>query len=213
MRKYTFLILLACMFLSQGCAAVNSVDAMVGSGFGPRAANDMAAQMDAQIMQRGNVTKATTPRELLDARQRQLRSTITIVTTVPVNLNNLHLSNALARQISEEMSRWFVNAGYRVREIRKGKELRFQEKTGEMLLTRDRADLARKTATSVAVLTGTYVISPEQVRYSMRLLHTPTNDVLAMGTATVPITPDVPPLLVENTAPEKVTPSVNTRLQ
>ncbi len=211
MHKYIFLFLLSFALLGQGC--VSAMNGVVGSGYGPRAANDMAEQMDAQIMQRGNVTLATTPKELLEARQRQLRSTITIMTTVPVNLNNLQLSNALARQISEEMSRWFVTAGYRVKEIRKGKELRFQEKTGEMLLTRDREELARKTATSIAVLTGTYVITPEQVRYSMRLLHTPSNDVLAMGTATVPITPDVPPLLVENTAPVKVEPSVNTRLQ
>ncbi len=185
----------------------------MGTGLGPRAANTMAAQMDAQILQRANATAAHIPKKELAAYQQQLRNSITIMTTVPVNLNDLTLSNALARQISEEMSRWFVNAGYRVKEIRKGTEIRFQEKTGEMLLTRDRSELAKKTASSVAILTGTYVMSPEQVRFSMRLLHTPSNDVIAMSTATVPITPDVPPLLEENTTPQPISPSVQTRLQ
>ncbi len=184
-----------------------------GGENGPKAADAIAKQIDEQLMARGGLHDGALSDKKLDARRRLIRSRITIMGTTPVNLNNLKLSNALARQMTEEVMRWLSNAGYRVREIRKGKDLRFQEGVGEMLLTRKRSDLQSTKATSTAVLTGTYVISPEQVRFTMRLLHTPSHDVLGIGTATVPITPDVPPLLRENVRPQRIMPSVGTRLQ
>ncbi len=212
MRILIFPLLLCLAMFNVSCANIYHE---ISPAYGPRAANNMAAQMDAQILARSNVyvegVKLT--KEQIAMRQRQLRQTITIVTTVPVNINNFDHTNALSRQISEEMARWFVDAGYRVQEIRKGTDIRIQEKHGEVILTRDREELLRTKASSVAILSGTYVISPEQVRYSMRLVHTAGTEVLAMSTATVPITPDVPPLLEENGDPVKVTPSVSTRLQ
>ncbi len=211
MKITSLLCLCIFCFFSLGCGVAKSFGPQ--SEYGPRAADAMAADMDAQLMRRAGIHRGSLSEEQAAARAHQIRRDITIVTTVPVNVNNLKLSNALARQMMEEASRWFVSAGYNVQEIRKGKELRFQEQTGEMLLTRKRSELARTSASGTAVLTGTYVISPEQVRFSMRLVHTLTNDVLAMGTATVPITPDVPPLLVENSSDRRVQPSVYTRLQ
>ncbi len=184
-----------------------------GDQYAPKAANAIAEQIDEQLMARGGLQDGALPKKQLAARRKLIRSRITIMGTTPVNLNNLNLSNALARQMTEEVLRWLTNAGYQVKEIRKGKELRFQEEVGEMLLTRKKSDLQYQKVTSTAVLTGTYVISPEQVRFTMRLLHTPTNNVLGMGTATVPITPDVPPLLKENVPMAKIKPSVGTRLQ
>ncbi len=211
MKITSFLCMLTFCLFSLGCGVAKSFGPQTETG--PRAANAMAADMDAQLMKRAGIYRGSLSEKEAAARAFQIRRNITIVTTVPVNVNNLKLSNALARQMMEEASRWFVSAGYNVQEIRKGKELRFQEQTGEMLLTRKRSELHNTSASGVAVLTGTYVISPEQVRFSMRLLHTPTNDVLAMGTATVPITPDVPPLLIENTGGQRVQPSVYTRLR
>ncbi len=198
--------------LNVSCATVYHG---LSPAFAPRAANTMAAQMDEQILARSNVHVAGVKlsKEQIAQRARQLRQSITIVATVPVNINNFDLTNALSRQISEEMARWFVDAGYRVHEIRKGTDIRIQERHGEVILTRNKEELLRTTASSVAILTGTYVVSPEQVRYSMRLVHSGGTEVIAMSTATVPITPDVPPLLVENGDPVKVTPSVSTRLQ
>ncbi len=212
MRTFILPLLISLMMFSVSCANIYHE---VSPAYGPRAANTMAAQMDEQILARSNVHVANVKltKEQIAMRQRQLRQSITIVTTVPVNINNFDLTNALSRQISEEMARWFVDAGYRVHEIRKGTDIRIQERHGEVILTRDREELLKTTASSVAILTGTYVISPEQVRYSMRLVHTRGTEVIAMSTATVPITPDVPPLLKENTDPVKITPSVSTRLQ
>ncbi len=202
------LLLMSFMWQAQALAFFGG-----GSKYGPKAANSIAKQIDQQLMARGGLQDGALSKDKLKARRKVVRRQITIVGTTPVNLNDLKVSNALARQMTEEVMRWLANAGYQVREIRKGRDLRFQEGVGEMLLTRKRSELDRTTSTSVAVLTGTYVISPEQVRFTMRLLHTPTNDVLGIGTATVPITPDVPPLLRENRRPQRIMPSVGTRLR
>ena len=57
--------------------------------------------------------------------------------------------------------------------------------------------LASRVGTSHAGLAGTYVVSADNVRFTMRLIHTTSNEVLAMGTATVPINDDVLPLLYD----------------
>ncbi len=210
MRIIQNILVVLVLVLSQGCAAGSMP---FSTAHAPKAADSIAMQLDSQIMQRGKVTAATTPKEQLPMRELELRESVTVMATVPVNINNLEVSCALARQMSEEVSRWMISKGYRFQELRKGKEIFFQKKQGEMLLTRDTSLLAKRHVSSQTVLAGTYVITPEQVRFSMRLIHTPSNEVIAMGTATVPITPDVRPLLTEETTGSaKVTPSTYTKL-
>lgn len=178
----------------------------------PKAADDIAKQMDKQLMLRFG---GKSPSWMGSGSQedRAIRSRLTIMATVPVNLNNLDVSCPLARQMAEEVSRWMVNAGYQFEELRKGKDIFFSRPTGETLLTRNTRLLATRQVSSEAILVGTYVITPDQVRFSIRLLHTPTNDVLAMGTSTVPITDDVRPLLTDNQRSNIIAPSIRTRLQ
>lgn len=216
MRYHLPLLFLLLIFqaTSLGCAAVG-----IGAGNVPRAADSIAEQMDKQLMTRYGPTRSIEETISVGGPsqkdiERSLRGSITIMGTVPVNLNNLEISCPLARQMTEEVSRWLVNAGYHFQELRKGKEIFFQKHQGEMLLTRDTKLLATRNMISQAILVGTYVVTPDQVRFNMRLLHTPSNEVLAMGTATVPITPDVRPLLANTgSGPVKIEPSVNTRLQ
>ncbi len=217
MSKHVFLLFFMALCLC-GCGSKS-----VETGYTPSAADSIAAQIDAQVLDRGGVvyipprvaTAFPSKKEQeFHSLARKLRSSVTVMATVPVNINNLKVSCPLARQMMEEVTRWMVQAGYRMQEIRKGKDIFFQQKQGEMLLTRDASLLANRKVASQAVLTGTYVVSPEQVRFSIRLIHTPTNEVIAMGTATVPITPDVLPLLIdEHTEAVKLMPSVQTRLQ
>ena len=211
MRSYIALLLFVLLLPAQGCAGMNS------TGSVPLAADSIAEQMDKQLIARYAPVPESTLSAGTESRNdvlRSVRGSITIMGTVPVNINNLEISCPLARQMTEEVSRWLVNAGYHFQELRKGKDIYFQKLQGEMLLTRDTKLLANRNVSSQAILVGTYVVSPDQVRFSMRLLHTPSNEVLAMGTATVPITSDVRPLLA-NTAsgPVKIEPTVNTRLQ
>ena len=146
-------------------------------------------------------------------RESLARARIMIMGTTPVNINNLDEASPLARQMTEEISRWLINEGYRCQELRKGRDIRFDKLKGEFILTRDVRQLASSSGTSQAVLAGTYVATSEQVRFSIRLIHTSSNEVLAMGTATVPITDDLRPLVREPRAGDGLAPSVSTRLQ
>lgn len=170
----------------------------------PDAADCIAKQMDEQLMARFNK----------DDDEDATRSHILIMGTTPANINNLEQAMPLARQMTEEISRWFVNAGYRYEELLKGRDIRFDERTGEFILTRKVPKLARTSGYGNAILAGTYVISGNQVRFSMSLISASGNEVLAKGTATVPITPDIMPLLKQNQpAGSGTVPSVYTRLQ
>ncbi len=115
--------------------------------------------------------------------------------------------------MTEEISRWLVNAGYRYQELRKGSYIRFDRGTGELILTREVRKLTSTRGTGQAILAGTYVVSGEQVRFSMSLIHTTSNEVLAKGTATVPITDDLLPLLEDQPLGSGKVPTVYTRLQ
>lgn len=58
---------------------------------------------------------------------------------------------------------------------------------GEFLLTRDVGKLGSpRDVNTHAVLTGTYTVTERSVRFNMRLIHTPTREVLAAGSGTVP---------------------------
>lgn len=166
-------------------------------GFGgnvPEAADDIADQLDDQLMARYS---GDDPNMTARDRKKLARARIMIMGTTPVNVNDLERACPLARQMMEEISTELMDKGYRFQELRKGRDIRFDRNRGEFVLTRDVRKLLTTTATSQAIMAGTYVITPKQVRFSIRLIHTPGNEVLAMASATVPITPDLRPLLRE----------------
>ena len=204
MRLYLVIILvMAALLLPLTAAAAGNV---------PTAATRIAKQLDEQLMMR---YAGTDPAERKKSQQAVARANIMIMGTTPANLNDLNEASPLARQMMEEVSRWLINAGYRFQELRKGRDIYFDKKKGEFILTRDVNRLASKVGTSQAIMAGTYVVSGEQVRFNIRLIHTTSNEVLAMGSGTIPITEDLLPLLRDPSPGGKggVTPSVNTRLQ
>jgi hypothetical protein len=120
---------------------------------------------------------------------------ISLCVTTPVDNNNLEISNSLARQMQEEIARWFVQAGYTVQEIRKGADLLFEPDTGEMLLTRKNRLLGSRSVTSTAIVAGTYTVTPKNVRFNIRLVRTKNREILAMSTVTVPLNREVAALV------------------
>lgn len=177
----------------------------------PRAGEDIADQLDDQLMMRYAGTSEDVSKKELRA---LARSRILIMGTTPASINNLEQANPLARQMLEEVSSALVDKGYRYEELRKGKDIRFDRRTGEFILTRSVARLAGRKGIGQAILAGTYVISGEQVRFTMSLITTTGNEVIAKATGTVPITPDLMPLLQENMpAGSGLKPNVYTRLQ
>ncbi|MCR4665817.1 MAG: hypothetical protein K5657_00790 [Desulfovibrio sp.] len=136
--------------------------------------------------------------ERASVREAMTRSRFLIMGTTPVNLNTLQQSCPLARQMTEEVSSRLMEAGYRYEELRKGREIRFDRTTGELNLTRTVSQLTNRYGRGQAILAGTYVISDASVRFSMSLIHTGTNEVLAKASASVPITEDIISLLDES---------------
>lgn len=168
-------------------------------GFVPRTADNIGAELDSQVMR-------------LLAPAGYGRGAVSISCTVPVLLGDFTDTSPLARQMMEELSRYFVDQGYKVDEIRKGSEVVSVPRKGEFLLTRDARKLQSRTVTTQMVLTGTYTVTDRSVRFNMRLLSTPTNEVIAMAAGTVPVTEELVPLVADPLPPPPLQPTVRTRL-
>ncbi len=185
MRFLTFtsrpLAWLAMADLLVGLAAPWAVASRSVEGTVPQAASAMGRQIDRQIADR--------------LMQDAPALGITLAVTVPVDVNDLDASNPLARQMAEELARWFVQAGYSVQEIRKGRMVLSEPGNGEKLLTRRTNHLAKKNVESAAVMTGTYTVTNKNVRFNIRVLHTASLEVLGMSTVSVPLTSEVKSLL------------------
>jgi hypothetical protein len=148
----------------------------------PQAASAVGREMDRQVVSRMGQPQAGA-------------ENISLCVTTPVDNNTLESSNPLARQMQEEIARWFVQAGYTVQEIRKGADLLFEPGTGEMLLTRKDRLLASRNVTSLAIVAGTYTVTPKNVRFNIRLVRTKNREILAMSTVTVPMNREVAALV------------------
>ena len=168
-------------------------------GIVPAAAQQLAGGLDLQLARRMGQHEAP-------ARG------VSIIITTPVELRGLDSSSPLARQMAEEMAGWFTEAGYMVQEIRLASSIMIKPDTGELLLTRDTALMAKHRASGTAVLTGTYTITSRSVRFNMQLIHAGANSVLAKGSVTIPITGELRPLLVDLHPSRHAVPSVGTRL-
>lgn len=151
-------------------------------GVVPQAASAMGRIIDRQVVQR--LQQPESPAQ-----------GVSIAVTVPVSVNDLEESNPLARQMAEELARWFSQAGYSVQEIRKGKTLLFEPATGEMLLTRRTELLSSDALRSTAVVTGTYTITPLHARFNIRMVQTSSQEVLGIATVSIPLTGELRPLL------------------
>lgn len=201
-RIFVIILVLAALLFPLTAAADGNV---------PDAAKTLGKQLDDQLMRRFTGRSASFADS---SSQRSVRSGIMIMGTTPANINNLTQANPLARQMTEEISRYLVGLGYRYDELRKGRDIRFDPRVGEFILTRQVPKLATTTGYGQAILAGTYVLSGEDVRFTVSLISTDSNEILAKATATVPITPDLRPMLVENYGPNSgMQPSVYTRLQ
>lgn len=168
-------------------------------GFVPKTADNIGKQLDEQLM------RILEPSEMT-------REQVSIACTVPVWLDNLKRTSPLARQMSEELARYFKERGYRLEELRKGDEVLMTPERGEFLLTRDTKKLVSRDVNAHAVLVGTYTVTERSVRFNMRLIHTSTREVLAAASGTVPVTEELLPLLRDASNAQPLGPTVRTKL-
>lgn len=171
-RAFGGLVLLAAFFAAQTVLAASV----------PQAASAIGREIDRQVVQR--LGQGESPAQ-----------GVSLCITTPVDSNDLETSNPLARQMQEEVARWFVQAGYEVQEIRKGADVLFEPATGEMLLTRKEKMLGTTVVSSTALVAGTYTVTPKNVRFNIRLVRTTDREVIGMSTMTVPIDGEVGALL------------------
>ena len=201
-RLFLLLFLLLSLLLPLTAAAWTLGDVFSGRtiGFVPRTADNIGGQLDGQILR------------LLEP-SGYGRETVSIACTVPVDLGNFKHTSPLARQMAEELARYLVAQGYVVDELRKGSEILMVRERGEFLLTRDVARLQTRDVRTELVLAGTYTVTAKSVRFNIRLLSSPGQEVVAMGTGTVPVTQELVPLLADTDAPPPpLQPAVRTRL-
>lgn len=144
----------------------------------PQAASAAGREMDRQVVSR--LGQDETPAK-----------GISLCITTPVDNDDLTSSNTLARQMQEEVARWFVQAGYNVIEIRKGADILAEPSTGEMLLTREDRLIGNRNVTSTAIIAGTYTVTPDHVRFNVRMVRTKNREVLAMSSVTLPMNREI----------------------
>lgn len=137
----------------------------------------------------------------------------TLIMTVPADLNALDVTTPLSRQLAEDLAAWFVQAGYRVQEIRKGRDISMAPGVGETLLTRQTGQLDQSHVDSAIIAVGTYVSTRTNVRFNIRLIHATSNEVLAMCSRSISVSGEIHDLMVEPGAPTaSATPGVSTTL-
>lgn len=159
-------------------AALTAFASVAGAApFVPSAASAMGREIDRQVTDRLGSNE------------------ISLCITTPVDLNNLEQANPLARQVQEELARWFIQAGYDVVEIRKGADILSEPFKGETLLTRKERLLGNRQVTSTAIIAGTYTVTPYSVRFNIRMVRTANRETLGMSTITIPIDREVAALL------------------
>ncbi len=178
MRTFLFSLLCAALLLPAQTAAATEFS----EGAVPQAASALARIIDGQVAER--LGQGDGPAQ-----------GVSLAVTVPVSVSNLEESNPLARQMAEELARWFSQAGYSVQEIRKGKTLLFEPEMGEMLLTRRIGLLGSANVKSSAILVGTYTLTPKHARFNIRLVETNSQEVLGIATVSVPLGSELKPLL------------------
>lgn len=208
------LVLVALLFPLTAAASMLGLGSYF-RGNVPDAAHDIASDLDDQIMSR--FARATSGMSKSDG-QKMVRSQIMIMGTSPVNLGDMDESSPLARQLTEEISTKLMDAGYRYQELRKGTYIRFDRGSGEFLLTRNVKNLTRRYGDAPLIMVGTYTATDKQVRFTISLLQTTTNEVVAKASATVPITSDMRNLLEDKNpkgkkAANSKLPTTYTRLQ
>lgn len=148
----------------------------------PKAAQGVAGQLDAQLAERLQLLEGPA-------------DGTSLILTTPVDLSDLEKSSPLARLMAEELAAWFVQSGYRVREVRKTRNILLAPGSGELSLSRDLRFVDSRHIQSAVLLTGTYTQTSKHVRFNIRLIHAASSEVLAMASSTIQITPETAELL------------------
>lgn len=197
------------LLLSSACAPMaNGELAMLVPNIGrgpdmkeyyPQAAQEMAYELDMQLAPRLGFDTTTT------------RGLQWLIVSTPTDLNNIGQAAPLARAMAEQLGQAMNSKGYYVQEIRKTSEVVFDKSQGEFMLSRDVRSLATRNFKGTLVMAGTYIATPQGVRFNIEVMDARNNDVLAKSSRIIPMSAPVA-YLMESQTPGKsnIRPSVAT---
>ena len=103
-----------------------------------------------------------------------------LILATMVNLDDLYGTSRFGRTLTESLATRLFRHGFGVIEVRKAADLLVKGKTGELILSRDTKLLAGQ-HDAVAVVTGTYSLTPETVIVNARLIDAGSNNVLSVA--------------------------------
>ncbi|MFP5221290.1 MAG: FlgO family outer membrane protein [Acidobacteriota bacterium] len=141
----------------------------------PQYACIMADELDRQLAGRLGFNHTTT------------RGLQWLIVTTPTDLNNMGQAVPLSRAMAEQLGSAMNGKGYYVQEIRKTSEVIFDKSQGEFMLSRDVRALATRHFQSTLVMAGTYVATPQGVRFNVEVMDARNNDVLAKTSSVIPM--------------------------
>jgi hypothetical protein len=165
----------------------------------PQAARELAAELDMQLAPRLGFDTTTT------------RGLQWLIVSTPTDLNNMGQAAPLARALAEQLGQAMNSKGYYVQEIRKTSEVVFDKSQGEFMLSRDVRSLSTRNFKGTLVMAGTYIATPQGVRFNIEVMDARNNDVLAKSSRLIPMSVPVA-YLMESQTPGKssIRPSVAT---
>lgn len=161
--RAAFLLLLAViLLLAAGCVRQGggrTVNIVTPDFFG--ISEDLAVQLTAGL------------RQPLGDNGRLIMSTM-------VDIDDLYRTTRFGRTLTEAMATRLFKHGFGVIEVRKASELLIKGQGGELILSRDARLLAGK-HNAVALVTGTYALTPETVIVNVRFIDAGGQDVLSVA--------------------------------
>ncbi len=102
-----------------------------------------------------------------------------IMSTV-VDIDDLYQTTRFGRTLTEAMATRLFRHGFGVIEVRRASELMVKSQGGELILSRDARLLASK-HNAVALVTGTYSLTPDTVIVNVRFIDAGGQDVLSVA--------------------------------
>jgi TolB-like protein len=117
-----------------------------------------------------------------------------IVVTTIVSINDLHQSWTFGRLASELVGDRFVQRGYLVKELAYTRALTIEPATGELVLSRDAAQVSAS-VNAQAVVAGTYAVGGNEIYLTLRLIRADNGDILSSADVVIPLDNNTEPLL------------------
>ena len=170
-------------------AAALLVTACAGQPRGPMASyNGYTPAPSALAASFGGMTYEATDRLLAGSHQHIEDGSALLVASL-VSVDNLEESSTFGRMVAEQASGRLAQLGYLVREPKLRGSLAIRQKTGELMLSRDLAQIGRSQQAQAAV-TGTYAVGGKNIYVNLRLISLSTGQILSAVDYLVPVDRD-----------------------